>query len=260
MTSRWGLLAVLGVITLLIAATNLRSWAWGHLSHLVRPVQEGLAPQGGPAAAAELAALREEVIRLNAENVILRTRLSEYLSIRGEGGVPPAEVVVVRGRIIARTQRQGRRFCELDVGAIDGVSKGLPACSGWSLLGVVVGVQEGRCLVQEVSDAQSRIPAAIVDAHQKVAEGVLAGGGSAHALRMDYVEVQEGVEIGPGMQVVTAGGDGRLPAGLVLGTVTTAVRGGVGEHWQIGVEPVRTTDNLESLVLIRFAEQSPLPP
>ncbi len=260
MPRRWNLLAALAAVTALLAFTGVGGFAWRLTSRLLGPLQEGLAPRSHHASDAETSALREEVIRLNAENVTLRTRLSEYLSIRGEGGVPPAQVVVVRGRIISRTQRANRRFCELDVGAIDGVAKGLPVCSGWSLLGVVVGVQEGRCLVQEVADAESRIPAAVMDGRQKLEEGVLSGLGHPRPLALDYLEVQDGVEIGPGMPVVTAGADGRLPAGLVLGTIETATRGGVGEHWHITVDPVRTTDNVESLLVIRFAAQSPLPP
>lgn len=247
---RWVLAAILGV-TALLAVTDIGAWAWGRLGRLVEPTQEGMAPGG--AEEQELTALREQAIRLNAENVVLRTRLSEYLSIKGEGGVPPEQAVVVRARVIARTQRAGRRYCELDAGAIDGVAKGMPACSGWSLIGVVVGLQDGRCLVQEVRDVESRIPAMILDTKRKVAEGVLAGGGRTRRLALDFVEVQEGVEIQAGMQVVTAGADGRLPAGLVIGTVAEATRGGSGEHWRIAVEPVRTADNVESLLLIRFA-------
>jgi cell shape-determining protein MreC len=253
MASRRVILGVIVATTALLAGTNLGAWVWAHSSRALKPLQVGMAPRVAPPADEEAAALREQVIRLNAENVVLRTRLAEYQSIKGEGGVPPEQAVVVRGRIISRTQRAGRRYCELDAGAIDGVAKGMPACSGWSLVGVVVGVQDGRCLVQEVSDSESRIPAAIVDAKRKVAEGVAVGKGHPRTLGIDYVEEQQGVEISPGMQVVTAGADGRLPAGLVLGTVTAATRGGAGDHWSISFEPVRSTDNVESLVLIRFA-------
>ncbi len=253
MPSRRVILVIVVGVTLLLATTHLGSWAWGKLARLVRPVQSGLAPHPGPADDEEIVTLREQVIRLNAENVVLRTRLSEYLSIKGEGGVPPDQVVVVRARVIARTQRAGRRYCELDAGAIDGVVKGLPACSGWSLVGVVAGVQDGRCLVQEISDVESRIPAAIIDGKQKVAEGVIAGTGKPRSLALDFVEDHEGLDITTGMQVVTAGADGRLPAGLVLGQITSATRAGTSGHWQIGVEPLRDTANVESLVLIKFA-------
>ncbi len=138
MPRRWNLLAALAAITALLVFTGVGGFAWRFASRVLGPLQEGLAPRAHAASDAELAALREEVIRLNAENVTLRTRLSEYLSIRGEGGVPPAQVVVVRGRIISRTQRANcQLWVRLDVGAIDGVAKGLPvraaagACSGW---------------------------------------------------------------------------------------------------------------------------------
>ena len=253
------ILIAIGIITVLLAVTNLGAWVRSLVGVVVRPFQEGLAPHAAPLSSEELTTLREDVIGLTNENVVLRNRLGEYQQIKGEGGIPPAQVVVVRGRIISRTQRAGRRYSVLDVGAIDGVTKGMPACSGWSLLGVVEGVQGGRCLVQEVGDAESRIPAAIVDPvkQQKLAEGVLAGSGAPWQQSLDYIEQQNGVEIQPGMLVVSAGADGRLPAGLVLGTVLTAIRGGAGDHWLITVQPVRTTDNLESLLVIRFAQAAP---
>ncbi len=99
--------------------------------------------------------------------------------------------------------------------------------------------------MQEVADTESRIPAAVMGGRQKLEEGVLAGLGHPRPLTLDSVEVQDGVEIGPGMPVVTAGADGRLPAGLVLGTIETATRGGVGEHWHITIDPVRSTDNVD---------------
>ena len=253
MASRRVVLGVIGGATALLAATNVGAWVWAHTSRLLRPMQVGIAPLPPLPADQETTTLREQVIRLNAENVVLRTRLSEYLAIKGEGGVPPEQAVVVRARVISRTQRAGRRYCELDAGAIDGVTKGMPACSGWSLVGVVVGVQDGRCLVQEIADVESRIPAAILDGKRKIAEGAAVGTGRSRTLGIDYVEEQQGVEITPGMQVVTAGADGRLPAGLVLGTITSATRGGAGDHWQLAFAPVRTSDNVESLVLIRFA-------
>ena len=259
MPSQRKILAILLAVTVLLGATNLGSWLWGRAGALLKPLQEGIAPHVGTLSSEEAATLREDVIRLNAENVVLRTRLDEYLSIKGEGGVPPQQVVVVRGRVISRTQRAGRRYCVLDVGAIDGVVKGMPACSGWSLIGVVQGVQGGRCLVREVGDAESHVPAALIDqVHgQKLAEGVLSGNGHPRLQALDFIEQQPGVEVQPGMQVVSAGADGQVPPGLVLGTVVTAIRGGAGEHWQISVQPVRTSDNLESLVMIRYAQASP---
>ncbi len=230
--------------------------AWRRLSGLVAPWQRAMSPVGNQVPASpeqQLAAAQEQVIQLNAENVLLRTRLAEYLAIRGEGGLPPEQVVVVRARIIGRTQRLGRRYLELDAGAVDGVVKGMAVCSGWSLVGMVSGVQEGRCLVQQLTDAESRLPAALFDGDKMLAEGVIAGIGKRGQLLLDFVEDREGLNVVPGMHVVTAGSDIRLPAGLVIGTVTAAGRSSTADHWRIDVAPQRVAEAAESLLVMKFS-------
>ncbi|MBA3709085.1 MAG: rod shape-determining protein MreC [Planctomycetes bacterium] len=254
MPSRRNVIGIIVGVTGLLVVAGAGGMVWSRLGNAIEPLQRGLAPI--PKEADGVTSLREQVIRLNAENVVLRTRLSEYLAIKGEGGIPPEQAVVVRARVIARTHRAGRRYCEVDAGAVDGVVKGMPVCSGWSLVGVVAGVQDGRCLVQEVTDSESRIPAAIVDDQQKLAEGVLVGSGRAGQVSLDFVEHREGLTISEGMRVVSAGADGRLPAGLVLGTITSAKLAPGADHWQISLTPLRDTGNVESLLLMRFSPPS----
>ncbi|MBA2482409.1 MAG: hypothetical protein H0V44_17235 [Planctomycetes bacterium] len=251
MASKRVVIGVMVGVTAVAVVTGLGGVVWNRAGKPLEPIQRGMARIAGEDD--ETTSLREQVIRLNAENVVLRTRLSEYLSIKGEGGIPPEQAVVVRARVIARTHRAGRRYCELDSGAVDGVLKGMPVCSGWSLIGVVAGLQDGRCLVQEITDSESRIPAAIIDAQQKIAEGVLVGGGWPGKVSLEFVEHVEGLAITPGMHVVTAGADGRLPAGLVLGTITSANLLAGADHWQISLTPMRHTGNVESLLLMRFS-------
>lgn len=242
----------LAVVALGLAASGSGPWLWGKVAGWLAPVKRGLA--GGEASADESAALREQVVRLNAENVLLRTRLGEYAAIRGAGGLPLEQTVVVRARIVARTLREGRRYCEIDAGAVDGVTKGMAACLGWTLTGLVAGVQEGRALVQLVSDGESRIAAALIDGEKVVAEGVLRGTGRRAKLILDYIEDRDGLAIAPGMQVVTAGSDGRLPPGLVLGLVVTAVRSSTADHWHVEVAPLREAESADSLLILRFAD------
>lgn len=238
---------------------GLDRWVWKHTSALLEPLQRQLAAGGGATGDERVRAMEEQLIHLNAENVLLRTRLQEYLAIRGEGGVPPEQTVVVRTRIISRTLREGRRYCEIDTGAVDGVLKGMAVCSGWSLVGMIADVQEGRALVQQLNDSESRIPAALIDGAQVLAEGVLAGTGKRGRLLLDFVEDREGLNIVPGQRVVSAGSDGRLPHGLVLGTVLSATRSSTADHWRIDVVPLRDADAAESLLVLRFALQPPAP-
>lgn len=238
------------IVTLAGIASGLVGQAWERLDLAMRPWQRGLAPE---VTAVEDQALREQVLRLGTENTFLRGRLADYQAIRGEGRIDPQQAVVVRARIIGRTVRAGRRYIELDAGALDGVAKGLPVCNGWSLVGVVAGVQDGRCLVQQVTDSASRIPAAIVDGKEVLAEGVLTGTGRRGLMDLSFVEDRPGLAIVPGAAVVTVGADERIPSGLVLGTVAEANRSTSADHWRIAVRPLRTADAAESLLVLGFA-------
>lgn len=246
--------AVAGFSALLVGG-GVAAWAWGRFDGPIAAIQRALAPPGHTDAEQLGAVERESLVRLAGENAVLRTRLEEYQAIRGEGGVPPERVVVARARILARSQRAGRRYLELGAGAVDGVAKGMAVAAGWTLVGTVAGLQEGRCLVQELSDHQSRVAASIVGALEgapkAVAEGVLAGTGRRGGLALEFVEHRPELVIAPGMAVVTAGTDGRLPPGLALGTIASADRGG-DERWTISVAPGRDPEQAESLLVLRF--------
>lgn len=248
------------IIAVAVGATALAAWSGltrfppAGVATVVEPVQRALA-DGDPeeTTAARIQRLEEQLVRASAENALLQTRLQDYLSIRGEGGIPPEQAVVVRARIIARTVRQGRRYCEVDAGAVDGLTVGMAACLGWSLVGTVTGVQEGRALVQLVSDSESRVPASLLDGGMVLAEGVLSGSGRRGLLLLDYIEEREGLQVQVGQKVVTAGSDGRFPPGLVLGTVTAATRSPTAGHWHVEVAPMREGDTADSLLMLRFA-------
>lgn len=259
MTGRSRTLLVIAValgITAIAAWSGLTRFLPGGVAQAVEPVQRALVVDEHETPEQRLLRLEEQLVRVSAENALLRTRLQDYLSIRGEGGIPPDQTVVVRARIIARTVRQGRRYCEVDAGAVDGITVGMAACLGWSLVGTVTGVQEGRALVQLVSDSESRIPATLLDGEMVLAEGVLSGSGKRGLLLLDYIEEREGLRVTAGQRVVSAGSDGRFPPGLVLGTVTAATRSPTAGHWHVEVAPLREGDTADSLLMLRFATAS----
>jgi rod shape-determining protein MreC len=245
----------LALATLVLVSTGLLRNPLLRLA-LINPWRHAGANDAQEARTREVTALREQVVQLNSENVILRTRLNDYLSIRGEGGFPPEQVVVVRARIIARTQRSGRRYLELDSGAVDGVAKGMVVCCGWSLIGLVAGVQEGSCLVQEVTDSECRVPALLLDGQKIIAEGVVAGNGKRNQVLLDFVEDRAGITVAAGQLVVTSHADTKFPAGLVIGTVTKADHASTADHWHIEVTPLRIGESCESLLVLKFATQT----
>jgi cell shape-determining protein MreC len=247
------LLSIIGLsLATLVLALGGATWVAGGTAWLTTPWMRWWASGEG---SAERDLLAQQIVRLNAENAVLRARLDQYRQIAGEGNFPPLQVALARGRIVGRTVRAGRRYVELDVGAGDGVVRDLPACDGWALAGLITGVTEGRGLVQEITDSESRIPAAILAAGKILAEGVLAGGGDPRECRLDFIEPRDDLRIEAGMQVVTAGSDGRLPPGMVLGEVVRAVRGIGAEHWRITVRPAAATATAESLLILRVPER-----
>ncbi len=66
-----------------------------------------------------------------------------------------------------------------------------------------------------------------------------------------------GAAVLAGQRVVTAGSDGRLPHGLVLGTVTAATRSPTAGHWHVEVAPLREADSADSLLMLKFASAPP---
>ena len=233
------------------------AWLRGWLAPAMSFAAGAVAPSGQTAAQVPDAVLREQVARLGSENTMLRARLADYAAISGEGRVDPATVVVARGRIISRTRRVARRYLELDVGRVDGVAKDMAVVMGWTLVGQVTGTDDGRCLVQEVTDSESRVAAAVLSAvegvkpPERLCEGVLAGRGRRGDMGLEFVETAAHLVLFPGMAVVTAGADGRFPAGLVLGEIRSASHAG-GEAWQVTVAPLRDPELAESLLVLRL--------
>lgn len=252
----WLAIAGLVLATAILAAGGAAAF-WGRPGWLLTPWQRAVAPS--PEQHEALRLLQDQVAKLSAENALLRSRLAQYASITGEGGFPAERVVVARGRIVGRTARTGRRFLELDVGTGDGVVRDMPVADGWNLVGLVSGAREGRCLVQDLADAESRVPAAIIDSTGVLAEGVLAGTGEAGSTRLDFVEPREDLRIDPGMAVVSAGSDGRLPAGLAIGSIESAIRGTGAEHWKLRVRLSGNASATESLLVLRVPERPVAP-
>jgi len=248
---------ILGVTAAFVAlgTSGVGAWATGLADPAWRQMQAALAPRI-PVPSAD-AGMAEQLARLQAENVALRGRLAEYLQVRGEGREDPQRVVVARGRVVARSLRAGRRYLELDVGAVDGVARGQAVCAGWTLVGLVAGIQDGRCLVQLLTDRETRIPAAILAAANdknppdRIAEGVCAGIGRRRELALLLVGRDGPTPPAVGMAVVTAGGDGRLPPGMVIGRIAT-LEPGADDHWAIGVSPARDVELMDSLLVVRW--------
>ena len=258
-----GILALTGTM-----AAGPLGWLRAHLAPISQPLAEAFSAKGTTAAEDVAGVLLEQVAKLGAENAEMRTRLAEYAQIQGEGKVPADRVVIARGRIIGRTRRSGRRYLELDIGRVDGVVKGMPVAMGWTLVGQIAGTDDGRCLVQELTDAECRVAATVLDLGTlneapaggesakptiptRLCEGVLAGTGRRDDLVLTFIDAAPELPLRPGLAVVTAGADGRFPAGMVLGFISEANHAG-SDAWQVRVVQPRDPEIAESLLVLRF--------
>lgn len=235
-------------------------WLRAYLAGGLQPLAASVAPGGRTAADDVVATLQEQIAKLSGDNIELRARLEGYAQIEGEGKVLAERVVVARGRVIGRTRRSGRRYVELDIGRVDGVAKGMPVAMGWSLVGEVVGTDDGRCLVQELTDVESRVAAMVLAVQGnegaaksppiRLCEGVAAGLGRRRELQLNFIAAAPDVQLRPGMAVVTSGAEGRFPAGMVLGSIREASHAGT-EAWQVSIMQARDPELAESLLVLR---------
>ncbi|MFM2092649.1 MAG: rod shape-determining protein MreC, partial [Planctomycetota bacterium] len=162
---------------------------------------------------------------------------------------------LIRARVVGRPIRTGRRYIEIDAGAADGVREGMAVCLGWSLVGRVAGLLDGRALVQCVTDAEFRIPVRLEVGEGGFIDGVWAGTGARDRAEIRWIEGED-LTILTGAPVVAAGGDG-IPAGIVLGTVVASERPdrsrGHG-HWTVTAAPLRDGPGADTVLLMAALE------
>jgi rod shape-determining protein MreC len=151
-----------------------------------------------------------EFSRLQAEN----TELKNLLSYK-EGATRAS----LTARIIARSLPEDESTVVLDKGKKDGVAEGSTVVVGQGVVfGIVSSVTETTSLVRLLSSTESKIPSQILGKKKTI--GLLEGREGA-VLTMQFVPREAGIARGD--VVVTSGLEGRIPEGLLLGTVTEVV-------------------------------------
>lgn len=250
-------------LTLLLAGTGLVKRFWIPSSRLLTGWRQNLAATG-PADSA-LMRTQEELARLKSQMLTLQAELSA-LTEMSQAGVNPERVILRRAAVLGRSRRIGRHFWEITGGGADGVRQGMAAVSGWSLVGVVEGEAERTSLVRLITDPESRVPVAVIgqktdtegqSAPMEVARGVAAGTGDRVRLDIRFVDDRPGREVLTGMDVVSLGGTGEVPPGLMIGRVVLAERSPQSALWHIEASPLRRLDDLDQVLILRPAEVHP---
>lgn len=188
-------------------------------------------------------ALREENERLRRWHAAAQALQSENARLRGllNFTLEP-EASFVTGRVIGDSGGAFLRSVLINVGARDGVRKGIAAVDNNGLIGRVAEVGQRSARILLVTDLNSRIPVFVGDSRERA---ILAGDNSDLA-RLNYLPPER--SIGPGDLVVTSGHGGAFPAGLPVGKVVAGGENGT----ELRVQPFLAPDRLEFVRLMDF--------
>jgi rod shape-determining protein MreC len=229
-------LTALLVVTVLVV--------FGHYSHLLRPLENLLLLAAQPfqtrlygltaaaVAATELAtepeltheqlreenqALRDEVQNLQIENAHLKTLasetslLEEQLTFLRDRSYP-----AVNARVTSRTTEQLSQSLVINRGQADGIRVGDAVIVGDGVLvGTIAQVADHSSQVLLLTSFNSRVGGTVQN--DAASPGVVLGEHNI-SLRIDYLPQLDAVEVGAA--VVTSGSEGRVPGGLLIGSIT----------------------------------------
>ena len=203
----------------------------------------------------EVVALREENARLREQNRRLRDwesaarqltleneALRQLLNYRGDRDRPTE----VTGRVIADAGGPFVHTVLINVGADDGVARGMAAVNERGLIGRVIGVGRRSARVMLLTDFNSRIPVMIEPSRD---QAILAGN---NTRQPTLIFLPLNARFAVGNTVVTSGRGGVLPPGLAIGTVRA-----VDAEGGVTVEPLVDFARLEYLRLLEYARVLP---
>ena len=147
---------------------------------------------------------KEAALQLEEENA----RLLDLNQLRLD-----SKLTHVSGIVIADSGSPFRQSVLLNIGSRDGIQDGWAAMDGLGLVGRISGVGSSTSRVILLTDNASQIPVIVQPSGQRA---ILMGDNS-FAPPVEFIENVDLVR--PGDRVVTSGGGGVLPAGLLVGTL-----------------------------------------
>ena len=147
---------------------------------------------------------KEAALQLEQENA----RLLDLNQLRLD-----SKLTHVSGIVIADSGSPFRQSVLLNIGSRDGIQDGWAAMDGLGLVGRISGVGSSTSRVILLTDNSSQIPVIVQPSGQRA---ILMGDNS-FAPPVEFIENVDLVR--PGDRVITSGGGGVLPAGLLVGTL-----------------------------------------
>lgn len=232
----------------------------GRVSELRDLASRGLAvfgPAPAPASRlqqleAELAATRAALVR--AVDELARTREQAREALALEPWVADARLErLIPARVLARAEgKRGHSRLLLDRGSADGVRLGMAVTKGPALVGKVCELSATSCRVALLDDPACRVRALLL-MPPLVADGPLrrlpgACWGASDGIQLRFVPTESAPQ--PGAQVVTAGLAGRVPPGLLIGSVREIDSPAEAYEARILIEPSASLEGLTAVSIL----------
>ncbi len=204
-------------------------------------------PEDLQMAQAELEQLRIQVDALQRENEELREIQGEYqtmLELFDRARETP-EFTRETATVIGYDSSPLFRSMILDKGSDDGIHVGMPVEGARGLVGQVYRTTNQAAMVLLLTDNSSSVPARLGSSR---ATGIARGGGLGGAMTMDWIELEEQIEIGE--VVYTSGLGGRFPQDMVIGRITDVERREADLFQKATIQPATDFESLERVFVI----------
>ena len=147
---------------------------------------------------------KEAALQLEQENA----RLLDLSQLRLD-----SKLTHVSGIVMADSGSPFRQSVLLNIGSRDGIQDGWAAMDGLGLVGRISGVGSSTSRVLLLTDNASQIPVIL----QPSGQDAIVMGDNSFAPPVEFIENADMVR--PGDRIITSGGGGILPAGLLVGTL-----------------------------------------
>jgi rod shape-determining protein MreC len=204
-------------------------------------------PEDLQMAQAELEQLRLQVDMLQRENEELREIQGEYqtmLALFDRARETP-EFTRMTAKVIGYDSSPLFRSMILDRGSDDGIQVGMPVESSRGLVGQVYRTTNQAAMVLLLTDNISSIPVRLGESR---ATGIARGGGLGGAMTMDWIDLEQQIEVGD--VVYTSGLGGRFPQDMVIGRLSDVERREADLFQKATIQPAVDFEALEMVFVI----------
>lgn len=193
--------------------------------------------------------LKQQIERMQLEQVRLNNDAEQSRRLQALMGFKEQFISrTVAAQVIGSSGSERSRVIYIDKVATDGIGKDMPVITADGVVGKVLNVFRSSSQVLLIDDQTSGVGTIL---EQSRLQGVLEGTPNGEII-LDKIMNDEQVQ--PGEKVLTSGGDGIFPKGLLVGTVETAVHG-PESFLSIKIKPAADLGRLEEVLVITQKEE-----